>query len=538
MKMRKMQLALSAGALALSLALAGCGGGGGSANNTPAPPAETPETDDQRAVRLANEAHDATADLQTATSALKTLAADTGDGSAVVMAKKYAGMLGPISVAGDSSKAMTNASMVLQAKMRLEMAITDVENAIDDAEAAKDELPDGSSVIDNAVGDANKEIMAAQEVLDGKEGNEGTLAYYVAMVTGGGKDPKGDEASKGKEVADAINKALTTSAQVPPVGDNFTSVPTDTNAMTGKVMAGPSDAQGMTWAEIGGSGLMNMRIAAAAGGGTMSVMAKSVDGMTAEKLGQDQAPSSTDDGAQTSGTYKGIAGTLFCAGEDCKAGSTVTDKLTGSWYFAPTAAAATTYVEGDADGTYSMEDPVDYVRYGYWLSEDGGNININRYADGPDAQSTQAVYGVDSNVDAFAETSATYEGEALGMSVVTMTDSKGKVMSRASGGFTADVSLTMMFGGSPSLSGMITGFDGSAVDSDWVVDLKKMPLNGGQVTAGTAGGDYVKSGSWTATAWGGSAEADEQARPTGVYGAFDAMFTNGAAAGVYATRKE
>ena len=68
-------------------------------------------------------------------------------------------------------------------------------------------------------------------------------------------------------------------------------------------------------------------------------------------------------------------------------------------------------------------------------------------------------------------------------------------------------------------------------------------------TAGAANGADTDStvaatpGTWTATAWGGAASdasdpttPNSEARPTGVYGAFNANFTNGAAVGVYSTR--
>ena len=77
----------------------------------------------------------------------------------------------------------------------------------------------------------------------------------------------------------------------------------------------------------------------------------------------------TQDGSETSSgvSYKGIGGVLFCAGSDCKIEGTgirlvATDKLTGSWYFAPSRADDSTYIT-DA-GKYSYEDPITYVRYG------------------------------------------------------------------------------------------------------------------------------------------------------------------------------
>lgn len=143
------------------------------------------------------------------------------------------------------------------------------------------------------------------------------------------------------------------------------------------------------------------------------------------------------------------------------------------------------------------------------------------------------------SVRALKGSSASYKGSAVGMSVVWTTDTKGKEVSgsRVSGHFDADVSLTMKFGTSPSLEGTISNFRGSGVDASWSVDLDSATLSGGTFSDGvTDGGDAA--GVWTATAFGGSATSGSEARPAGVFGEFDADFTNGAAAGVYATRKE
>ena len=107
----------------------------------------------------------------------------------------------------------------------------------------------------------------------------------------------------------------------------------------------------------------------------------------------------------------------------------------------------------------------------------------------------------------------------------------------------------MTFGDNPTLKGMVSNFRGDGVDTGWSVELKSSALASGELGAAgtgtnrTVGGDAT-DGAWTATAWGGAiddtgtADVDESARPAGVYGAFNAEFTNGAAAGVYATRKQ
>lgn len=562
--------ALSAGALALSLALAGCGGGGSSGSPQTAVTGSgggggggggggSGSTESKIPLSYATA-------LNTAVAKLTTLSGDA-NGSALMMAKDASGKLGVLASGGESSAAMMSAQTVLSAQMMLKKAVEDAGTAKTAAMEQKAKLSatddvDVIAALDNAITAADTQIEAAQALLDAKATEMGSLAYYARMVTGADEDDLMDAADKGKEVADAIYTALTTGAQLPAVETSFGSVPTATSATVGKTMMGPSDAQGMTWAEIGGSGLMDMQIAAGAptGAATRAVMAKSVAGMTAGDLFSTvgNAPSTTEN-AETDGDveYKGIAGVLICAGEDCGVENVVegtfaaTSKLTGSWYFAPDLGSMTTYVAGTTAGTYRQEVAgTDYVRYGYWLSVASATddtTTINRYVSGPSAQ-TAAVYGVDANVKAFAGTSARYLGKAVGMSVVMTTDNSGKELTRASGGFTADVDLTMTFGGSPMLAGTISKFQGSAVDTGWSVDLKSSGLSsttgqlGTETTDRTVGGDAT-SGSWTATAWGGaasdtSADTNPAARPAGVYGAFDANFTNGAAAGVYATRKQ
>ena len=536
-----------AAAAAAALALAGCsGGGGGSSSTAPTPPTEPP----------APTALSYATDLNASVAKLVTLSGDAdAEGSALMMAKDASEKLGVLASGGNSKMVMTNADAILMARMMLSDAIDDAEEDKEEAETAMadTEDADATSALDAAIKAADTAIKAAQALLDAEASTAGSLASYAQMVEGTDEDDPDTAADKAKEVADLIHTALTTPAQMPaPAGiDTYTASDT-----VSKQVMGPSDAQGMTWAEIG-TGLMDMRIStgATSPATTRAVMAMSVAGMTADKLGLTAAPTSTADGAEGTGTYKGIAGVLFCAGGDCAVEDVVdgtfvaeTSKLTGSWYFAPSDDSMTTYTK-DGD-TYSVEDPATYVRFGYWLSVASATddtTTIHRYLSGPAAQAG-AVYGIDANIDAFAGTSASYEGDAVGMSVTWMTDTRGKEVagSRASGHFDADVSLTMTFGLNPTLKGMISGFRGDGADSSWMVELKESALASGVLgtaaTDGTVGGSAT-SGAWTATAWGGAesdttADTNPAARPTGVHGAFNAGFTNGAAAGVYATRQK
>ena len=477
---------------------------------------------------------------------------------AVKAAMDASAKLGVLGSGGDSAMEMANAQAIMDAQADAAQAVMDAQAALDAANTAMttaEGLDDGAQkdavieALNAAIKTAEMQVEAATDARDSTD-----LSNAVDMVTGGeDADPQGTPASLAKAVADAIHTALTTDAPPDAVTDFkvVQAIIDDTDATTGEVMMGDSDAQGMTWAQIAGSGLVNMRIAAGASAASRAVMAKSVDGMTAGDLGLTAAPG-TADGTEvdTAVVYKGIGGVLFCAGSDCKVENVVADtfaaatsKLTGSWYFAPDEGSMATYIAGATAGTYTLEDPATYVRYGYWLSVDSAtDETINRYISGPAAQKAN-VYGVDSIVPAFADNRATYTGDAIGMSVVWETDTKGAELagSRASGEFMADVNLTMSFGATARLEGTISNFRGTGVDTSWSVDLDRTDLTGGTLTGVTDGGDV--DGAWTATVWGGAASEptatpNPAARPTGVYGAFDADFTNGAAAGVYATRKQ
>ena len=238
---------------------------------------------------------------------------------------------------------------------------------------------------------------------------------------------------------------------------------------------------------------------------------------------------SAEKGARRSVTFKGIDGVATCGTNGCAVkneGGAL--KLTGDWYFTPTAAdAGNRWV---ADG--SAFKPTAWARYGYWLEEStGGDWTLRR--------ETEAV-GRTLNADSFASVpganTATYSGDAHGVSVLTPTGAATQ-----SGTFEADVSLTATFAGvnNTRVEGMIDDFRGDAVGSDWKLTLKSTPTGpsaGGRLAGGdvlgsavgdTSGGRNL-DGQWTAHAYG-----DADKRPTGFVGAFDGEFSDGTVAGVY-----
>lgn len=564
--MRTMKHWALAAAAAAALALAGCGGGGGgSSSTTPTTPDPAPKS----ALSYATDLNGSVDEL------MMLSAAATEDGSALMMAMKYAGMIGTETSDGDSMAAMNNAAMVLKAKADLMAAIEAAKADKMEAEAAKAETEDADVIeaLNDAISNADDEIKAAEMVLNGD-----ALAGYVDMVTGGeDADPMGTPESVAKKVAMAVAMALGPTSNLDGTGTRVifeAAIPTDTttavssrrdvsdsasatyNPVAKANKLTTDNHMGKTWAMIvGEDNLTMMRLGTISadgathtpGNGVLSVA--SLEGMTAS----DVAPSGTDfsttgntDGTATAGSnYMGIPGAVFCLGGSD--GCEVTDgKLGAGWYFSPGSPMAYYEKVGDAT-TYTAEL---YVNYGHWLVVDDGSTTAAN--EGQAAVVTYAVLSGTSPGDgawAAADPAATdaglrassaiYEGMAVGRSVHKTLDSDGGITDIQSGRFMADVELTATFaGGSSTLGGMIDNFrvpEGSnpdAVDSSWEVTLNAITTADGSVTAGVTEASG-QDGDWTSDAYGATT-----ARPVGIFGSFNAHFTDGHAAGAYATRKQ
>ena len=185
----------------------------------------------------------------------------------------------------------------------------------------------------------------------------------------------------------------------------------------------------------------------------------------------------------------------------------------------------------------------DYASYGYWLAipHDSDAITEVHVLGVP--KSPRAVPATSLAAKASLDNTATYTGNALGMSVLTAADgSKRKAIK--SGQFTADVKLTATFDGTSStVEGKISNFRGNAVGTDWKVDLKTAPLNAAEPRSldnyGLARGDGVTDeGMWHARANVSTADDIGDKRPIGLSGVFRVFFKDGRAAGGYATVKD
>ena len=470
-------------------------------------------------------AHDARSTAEAATEAAA---------QAVKDAMKYGAMYSTVAVHGDSDTAVENAQKVFDAKANADMAVTDAEAAKMAAETAKTAAGDLAAddpnraavmaAIDAAVKAADEAIKAAkasQDVMGLKD------AYKAVIVDA--KKPK-TAAHWGEQAAMAIGGALGPhpdgngggTRHEHMAGDTAPTIPP--TSMKSAVMM--DDSTGMTWAQIvGEDNVMMSRLA----DDNTEVMIASIAGMTATEVHASRFTGTFTNGQGILGAmYKDIPGIAHCLGTDCMVGTVGADdgKLTGSWYFQPTSPKAY-YEKVGAATDYSEE--MNYARFGHWLVVDAGEVTVHTYA-----WSNGNIQGVDLEENPELDGSATYSGTATGMSLHKEFDSQGERTSIASGRFTADVALTADFDNDPTVKGTIDNFQGPATDSSWKVELKDMTLGTTLGNAGeTATGGMGDDGQWNHEAYG---VADK--RPTGIFGDFTAHWTDGHAAGAYATRRD
>ena len=538
-------LTLAAGVAAMALLLAGCGGGSSSTTpttpTTPEPPAPTgPSAEDLFVV------------AQNSTAAANAAVEDAGQ--AVTDAVKYAGMLTAMAVDGESATATANAQMILDAEMAGNDAVMAAEQALEDAEEAKTtamDLDDSATktsllaALDAAIENAKSQITAAKMARDVNPVDEGTttpttavdsLKEAVALVKGA--NPLADDypmmpAARGKAVADTVKTALgnivSAAADLAGAPDHAT------------VMNNGSSIEAMTWAMIvGEANVMDVRRFASSA--ISDVKAMSVMGSMASKLATATATLPADSDAGTAGiqnadgdsfdaAYMGIDGTVFCAGSDC--GRSGDGNLTGSWYFTPDSTTMLYIANPDMAGSYMVANM--YAEYGYWLAfdADGAATGINTGARQGQTTNTASLNLI-RPASATADVTARYSGKAGGIST------RGD----ASGHFTANVNLTATFGAAvtdSSLSGSISGFQGSAANPSWRITLDDATLDANAAGSGIAYGGAA-AGAWTTQGYGPAPidhdgdtnTPDQNQRPAGFFGTFNANFHDGMAAGAYA----
>ena len=528
MKSRKNLLAvLAVSVIAMAVAIAGCSSNG---DNGGTPPATTPTV----------------AELFVTAQIAKTAALTASKAAADILggARDPSAKFDIESVKGESAKATENARKAIDAKKAAteavtaaKAALTSAEEALTSAEEAEKKgnaLPANSENRKILITAIKAAVTAAREQVAAAEAHRGSedLKEAVAAVTGMDAKKPRVYADHGKKVAVAVFDALMLSS-VP--GSNGGAKRVDHHGDHRADQSGVADNTvyteqkddriGKTWAEIVGmENIVRKQILLL--GAIKTVNAVLLSNMAHAVADDAENPPNTGevkDGIQfDDGTYMGIRGTILCRGDDCKVDGR---KVTGSWYFAP-GMPKEKYVE-DGKGLYEVETA--YATYGHWLTVDGDDgtvtvhtYNSNAYTETPDWKTMKE------SGDVLTDESATYTGSAAGMSVHRSGDAI------SSGKFTAAVTLTAQFHTTaPTLSGRVSDFEGAAVGSeDWSVRFVKAPVNKGEVVGGTTVASG-REGIWSATSYGNT-----DARPTGIHGDFNAHFSDGHAAGAYATRKQ
>ncbi len=530
--------------------------------------------------------------LREKVAALQPIAGDADtDGSALMMAAKYAALIGTEKSDGDSLVAKNNAAMVLKAKSDLEDAIDAAKMARTEAMTAKDGLDasqtDLIGTLTAVIESANTAITEAQKILDAT--GTGSLASSVEMVTGGDEDNLKTADDTGMAVAEAVAEALVPTETAGDstaangaglrVSHSNTAAPTDADATTAmsvgaaevraagnqvskanKYEAVSRHPDSKTWEMIVGDLVMDKAV------NNVPTKVASWDSKMAAVDPTTNVAITTTDGDYTAVTtgiavgYMGIPGMAYCLGTDCEVESNADgDKmLTGSWYFTPD--SMTAHYKKAADETVYTADTM-FATYGHWLVVDDsddtsttgvdeeGQVYVLTYAYAPafDTTNADAIWGERSPGTPASE-QATYTGMAAGRSVHMVSNTDVAITETHSGRFTANVELTAKFGASPMLEGMVSGFTSDnpdAVDSSWTVTLEETAVGAGTgaVTGGVATATG-QDGTWSAASYGGAiddaatTDVNEFRRPDGIYGSFNAHFTDGHVAGAYATRND
>ena len=328
--------------------------------------------------------------------------------------------------------------------------------------------------------------------------------------------------------------------------------------------------------------------------GVLSIDTDDIDGnhalfsSTAFPSGEDQTFTYENDIASTSdtneerrggrtldGMFNGVPGKFTCTGDPgaCTAGTDSDgnlDELGGTWLFTP--AAGDHFVIGGSHDN-------DYLAFGYWL-QSAGEGDAMTYKVGTFANGSMPFGGtaVAAAVSALTGT-ATYTGSAIGMFVMKTDidgDNKGPVAT-GSGEFTADTTLTAIFGGNTdtnnrdkfTISGTVNNFvltnsDNTTIDNDWSLNLKSAPFasrtydtSTGAVadpptshtntfSGATSGMEKGTDGRWTGMFYGPSPDTNPDTNgiqygttnyPGGVAGEFIGHFEDGHAIGAFGATK-
>ena len=497
-------------------------------------------------------------DLRTTTDSLETLSGGaTATGSALKKATDAGKKTTAIKAHGSSSNVMAYAQMVLDAKSELEDAIEAVEEDHEAAETRLASLTSGSSdhaLLDGAIKKADAAIKAAKALLQDSEGQQlGALELEVRKYEGKGKTPK--------EQAEAVAKSIHTAmiALDGGAGTDVWTLPATENGLTGTsgtalntqtkdknaFATGNSNPDALTLTQIFGSEKNEAGDIKFSLNGVTTSLVTNDPNNTAGTLATTLPSGTSTVTARAAAVdadviYLGIAGALHCYDAACSAPGTT---FGAGWHFVPS--ETDNRYERKSDGDYMQ---AQYVEWGMWIT---GTNTVNGYigkglgsavlrttAAGTGAGEVSFTRGASSVT---TDVRATYSGAAVGLSATQK--GTGAAATHASGHFIADVELKAVFGATveeAKLNGEIDNFrdaagnGGSHVNTAWSLDLVEKEGWGTPVADGTFENDI--DGGWTAQGYATGTGTKHQ--PDGIFGRFNAQFSDGAAAGVYHTEKE
>lgn len=519
------RLKLAGIVLLAAFGLAACGGGGATTATMPTEP-------------MGSTPSEQVSNLFAKVSKYETQASDAEKAAEAALedAKMKSSMLDAVDVKGESATAEVNAQAVLDDVGKVDMAVTDAENALMalnqakmDAEALPEDTANLAQLktgIDNAIEAAEGNLEAAEGIRDNQ--GAGSLAAFVATIMG--DNGKKTSAMWGMDVASSIQTGLDAWVIT---DDHGTAAGTASPTIKNPVSMNDAPANAMTWGEIvGEANLVTMSLAEPTKVASLMGMTPAAVGVTGDIPEAGQPYATTAISIAGDKNYMGIAGSIYCLATTCNVDDD--GKLGAGWYFAPTDASQR--YRHKAGAGYQVFN--DYASYGYWqvVGGTGAVEDFKTFATSPaDNDNTgDAISAVDIGGD---KGKATYSGAAAGMSVVTVPNpaGTGRRVAGKSGAFTASVTLNATFGASPTVDGSITNFRGDAVGSGWSVTLRSQTLAAAGSTDGQTRTDgQAADGTWSAQPYGGSATA----RPSGIHGGFEANFRDGNAIGAYATRKD
>ncbi len=495
--MRISRLYMPAATLAGALALAACGGG----SDSPGTVMLTP----QKACEDGGGTWDGDANMctrtpvSTPTQLSITAEADTAKSAADAAFKKAADAsdggnkmpkTGFAAVQGVSADATANAMAILDAETEINAALADARAALKKAEALPATAVGKVRLVESLEGDI-KTI----------EANQKTVMALAKEIRGKSRTKPHDAAHWGTEAAKGLDGALLNSnGNIKSISARMNTEIADASGVLFHGSTRPDGARNFNNVFVKGEKLGDT-------GGAVA-LPKAEAGISV----------STEVSLENGTTD--LEGTFTCVSESGCAAVAVGGEIGDGWKFIIAAADQNKWYVKDG-GTYG---PVNYLEWGMWFdASDGVKAWASRGAGSAALVATdRGVIGANAALD---ET-ATYTGDAHGLSTFRASTAGEDAKAVRSGHFMADVELKATFGDAPMLEGMIDNFRGDAVNAGWKVEIEKGTLSadgmGDNLPAVKDGGRFSHQ------SYG---EADR--RPDGIVGEFGKDFSDGAVAGVY-----